>query len=165
MLDADIEGEAVFRQQAQSREEIRLKAEGGVALGFDQPPDAADVAQFLQRQNIGLDGQTLFQRRMGNDAAQARIAVGQFLDEARFAEMQAGINRHFGKDQLVDDNRTPRLVEILKPITPVDLRHIGEPTVAEPRHVIEMDMGVNDWKFWHFSFPVMLNCVLWSCPP
>ncbi len=81
--------------------------------------------------------------------------LGEFLNESRLAEMQARIDRHFGKDQLVHLDGPPRPVKIRKPIAPVDLWNIGKPGITETLHVIEMDMGVNDWKFRHFSFPVL----------
>ena len=152
MLDANIEGEAVLRQKLHGFEEARLDAEGGVALGLDEPPDAAQDAVLLQRQEIGLDRRAFLERRMGDHAGEPSILVGQSLDEGGLLEMQAGIDGDFGEHDLVDLDAPARPVEILEKRGALQLRRAVEPAVAKAVDVIEMHMAVDDREVRH-RFP------------
>src|SRR4029077_21215917 len=114
MLDADIKSEAVLRQKLHGLEEARLDAEGGVALGLDEPPDAAQCRVLLQCQEIRFDRRAFFERRMGHHAGKSSILVGQSLDEGRLRKMQAGVDGDFREHDLVDLDAPACPVEILE---------------------------------------------------
>ena len=157
VLDADIEGEAVLRQKLDGFEEGRLETEGGVALGLDEPPDAAQDAVLLQGEEVGLDRLSVFERRMGDHAGEPRIAVRKPLDEACFLEMQAGIDGDFREHDLVDLDSAARAIEILEERSALQLRRAIEPAVAKAIYVIEMDMAVDDREVRHLV--LLRSCI------
>ena len=107
---------------------------------------------LFQRQEIGLDGRALFERRVGHHAGKASILVGQSLDEGGLFEVQARIDGNFGEHDLVDLDAPARPVEILEKRGALQLRRAVEPAVAKAADVVEMDVAVDDREVRH-RFP------------
>ena len=153
MFDADVEGQIVFEATAAApRRNPGFETERGVPLSLDQASDAPDAAQGCERCEIGFDSSALFQRRVRDDPAEPRVGVRHFLNESGLLQVETGVDRHFGEDDLVDDDRRAGFVEILEQICPVDLRHACEPRVAQSRDVIEVYVAIDDRKSGHGFF-------------
>ena len=83
----------------------------------------------------------------------ARSASASSCTNAASCRCRPGSTADFGEDDLVDDDRAARRVEILQQVGAVDLRHAAQPAVAETVDVVEMDVAVDDRKVGHGVAP------------
>ena len=75
--NADVERQAVLRQQPQPIEKVRANVKIGVWFRLDQPPDALQrLPELRQHIEVRTGHHAVFQRRPGDDARDARIALG-----------------------------------------------------------------------------------------
>ena len=162
VLHADVEGEAVLAHQLHAGDEVGLQAEGRVGLDLDQPADAAQALELLEGDEVGSRW-----RRPSRPAAWATMPQSRGSASAISWTKAASwrcrpLSTHTSANTSLSTVTLPRaLSKSARQIGAVDLRHVLQPAIAQPLHVVEMHMAVDDRKIRHGTPPLQLIYDRW----
>jgi hypothetical protein len=144
---------AVGRQAADAVDEGRPQAERVVRLALQEPPDPTHLRHRRQRHEVGLDRGTAFQRRVGHNGAQKRLARGEARDPAGLIEVPAGGDVALDEHDPLEGQPRGRLPEVGRQERPGERPHLVEPGQRHHGRIPPVNVGVDDRAWRHGGSP------------